>query len=99
MATLMRIAGPRRSPCEPKSILEKFAEREGRRSDQALIFNTAEEQWSVSAALEADTLRVLCSVAIVIRLERASLRHTDVLRLLVRQLGQLHADLFEMQPR
>src|SRR5690242_614781 len=39
------------------------------------------------------------SIPIVIRLERAGLRHIQILRLLRRELGQLHAELFEMQRR
>jgi hypothetical protein len=35
----------------------------------------------------------------MIRLERPLLAHPDILRLVLAQLGQLHADLGEMQPR
>src|ERR1700744_4192564 len=39
------------------------------------------------------------SVAVMIRLERAGLGHGDVVGLLLGELGQLHADLVEMQAR
>ena len=39
------------------------------------------------------------SISIVIRLVRPVHRNTDIIRLLVGQLGQLHPDLVEMQPR
>ena len=39
------------------------------------------------------------SVPVVIAFERTSLRHADVGRLLVAELGKLHTDLVEMQPR
>ena len=36
-------------------------------------------------------------VAVVVRLERAGLRHANIVRLLVRKLGQLDAQLFEVE--
>src|SRR3546814_445377 len=39
------------------------------------------------------------SIAVVIGLERPFDRHADIIRLLLRQLGQLHAQLFEVQRR
>src|SRR5690242_18670358 len=39
------------------------------------------------------------SIAVMIALERAVLRHANVLRLIIAQLGELHADLLEVQTR